>query len=76
MTIGDATAVTGWYLVFMKYDGVLGLGFRSLSADDLPVFSDLIEGVDRSFSFFFGYGEEASQFVVPGSDSAYYSGTL
>jgi hypothetical protein len=63
-------------MIFMKYDGVLGLGFRSISADDLPVFSDLIAGNDRSFSFFFGYGEEASQFIVPGVDTAYYTGSI
>jgi hypothetical protein len=65
---GEITAASGTAFLVSKMDGILGLGFRTISINDDPMFIEEAATDDHSFSFKMGdiNKDEESYMVVPG----------
>ena len=50
--------------------GILGLGYRSISVDNLETFIDKSSLTDKSFSFYLHKNPEESFMVLPGYDQS------
>jgi cathepsin D len=78
----EMTDLGGVSFIASKFDGILGLAWKGISADDIPpVFmlmyeQNLIE--DNSFSFYLSTtaGEAGSRLVLGGVDPALYTGNF
>jgi hypothetical protein len=75
-TMGEVTSASGIAFIAGHMDGILGLGYQSISVDNLPVFVNAADTDDRSFSFFLGDTTEESVLVIPGTDESLYTGDL
>lgn len=75
-TFGEVTSASGLSFVVGHMDGILGLAYRTISVDNLPIFVDTANTEDRSFSFLLGHINEDSYLVIPGTDSDLYEGDL
>jgi hypothetical protein len=78
---GEATTLSGLSFVMAKFDGILGMGFRSISvANAKTVFEALVDQgqvAEASFSFFLSKVEgNTSRLVLGGANPAYYTGEL
>lgn len=74
---GEMTSVAGVAFLASKMDGILGLGFDSISQGNLPTFftaEDTTE--EKSFSFFLSHLGEESYFIAPGNDESLFEGDL
>ena len=68
-----------WNFLTSKFDGILGLGFSSISVKNYPTVFDKIQQqklVDPSFSFYLTSkpGADGSELIFGGVDSKYYTG--
>lgn len=50
--------------------GILGLGYQSISVDNLATFIDTDDLTDKSFSFYLNLNPEASYMVIPGYEES------
>lgn len=82
VNFGGATATMGFGLVksvsgaafyTSKMDGILGLGYGSISVDSLATFVDSDNETDKSFSFYLHDNPTASYMVMPGFEEAGYT---
>ncbi|KAK2591603.1 aspartic proteinase precursor [Conoideocrella luteorostrata] len=90
MTIGDlkikgqdfaeATSEPGLAFAFGKFDGILGLGYDTISVNKIiPPFYSMINQKlldDPVFAFYLGRGEEGSEAVFGGVDKDHYTGKI
>jgi len=82
VTFGEATSLSGVSFVAAKFDGILGLGFRSISVGGVPtVFESLFNQgqiEENSFSFYLSReaGSSSSRLVLGGINSDYYTGSM
>lgn len=82
VTFGEMTTLSGVSFVAAKFDGILGMGWQSISADDIPpvyetMFKDgLIDS--NSFSFYLSKtpGTDQSKLVLGGVDPSLQSGAF
>merc|ERR1711862_2115 len=63
------------------FDGILGLAYQSISADNVPTFFDNAvkqNGIDSVFSFYLDSqsGSNSSVLTFGGYDTSYFSGTI
>lgn len=75
-TFGEVTSASGIAFIAGHLDGILGLGYQSISVDNLPVFVNEADTDDRSFSFFLSNTDGDSYLVMPGTDDSLYTGEL
>jgi hypothetical protein len=82
VNFGGATATMGFGLVksvsgaafyTSKMDGILGLGYGSISVDSLATFVDSDNETDKSFSFYLHDNPTASYMVMPGFEETGYT---
>ncbi|XP_063254252.1 cathepsin D [Prinia subflava] len=80
-TFGEATKQPGMTFIAAKFDGILGLGFRKISVDNVePVFDNIIKQhlISRNiFSFYLNRdptGEPGGELLLGGTDPKYYKG--
>ena len=52
MKFGEITHVSGIAFLVSPLEGILGLGYRSISENNLPTFIDSSNLLDKSFSFY------------------------
>lgn len=90
MTIGDleikdqlfaeATAEPGLAFAFGRFDGILGLGYDTISVNKIPPpFYNMIEQGkldDPVFAFYLGSTEQQSEATFGGIDKSRYTGDL
>ena len=51
--------------------GIIGLGYDTISIDNLKTFVDLADLTEKSFSMYLKHSTEQSYMVVPGKDTGY-----
>jgi cathepsin D len=82
ITFGEATSLSGVSFIAAKFDGILGMGFRTISVNHvITVFEALYEQnqiEEASFSFYLSKtaGSESSRLVLGGINSNYYEGSM
>jgi cathepsin D len=82
ITFGEATSLSGISFIPAKFDGILGLGFRSISVGHVEtVFEALFEQQqipEASFSFYLSKvaGSSTSRLVLGGVNTEYYTAPL
>lgn len=80
-TFGESTKLKGFSFVAAKFDGILGMGFKSISVEGLPTFIETLaeqKKMTAAFSFYFTKtaGQEGSTLVLGGVDSKFYEGDI
>jgi len=82
VTFGEMTTLKGASFVASKFDGILGMAFQTISADNVtPVYEVMYkQGLidDNSFQFYLSKKADASgsQLVLGGTDSSLYTGSF
>jgi hypothetical protein len=71
---GEVTSVSGVSFYVSQMAGILGLAYRSISVDALPVFIDSSDLTDKSFAFYLHNNPELSYMTVPGYDESLLNG--
>jgi len=82
-TFAEAVREPGLSFIVSKFDGILGLGYPSISVDGLtPVFQSMVElGILPAPEFSFWLSKDPAQtpggmLILGGSDPSYYEGDL
>ncbi|XP_067913834.1 renin [Heterodontus francisci] len=77
----EATALPAYPFIFAKFDGVLGMGFRTISIDDIkPVFERILDQHvlnEDVFSVYYNRdsnGTPGGEIILGGTDPSYYTG--
>jgi len=82
ITFGEATTLSGISFIAAKFDGILGMGFRSISINNvITIFEALYEQKqieEAAFSFYLSKiaGSTDSRLIFGGADEKYYEGKL
>jgi len=82
ITFGEATKLSGVSFIAAKFDGILGMGFRSISINHvITIFEALYEQKqidEASFSFYLSKtaGSSDSRLILGGADERFYEGKL
>ena len=66
MTFGEITKTKGAMFLVSQLDGILGLGYPTISVDKLPVFIDESNLTKHSFSFYLHDNPTDSYMMIPG----------
>jgi hypothetical protein len=56
--------------------GILGLGYGSISVDNLPTFIDTSDLTDKSFAFYLHNNPDLSYITIPGFEETAYNGEM
>lgn len=72
---GEIKSADGIAFLVGKLDGILGLGFDTISINDDPVFFEEANTEDKSFSFVMKDKSEESYMVIPGYETDVYAET-
>lgn len=72
MGFGEVTSVSGASFVASSMSGIMGLAYRTISAEGLDTWLDLANTTDKSFSMYLHDTDVPSYMVVPGMDTENY----
>jgi len=69
MSFGEIKKADGATFLVSRMDGIIGLGFDTISVDGLPTFMSATEDIeDKSFAFYMKNNPEESYMTMPGID--------
>jgi phytepsin len=68
MTFGEITKTKGAMFLVSQLDGILGLGYPTISVDKLNVFIDESNLKEHTFSFYLHDNPDQSYMMIPGQD--------
>ena len=76
----EATSEPGLAFAFGKFDGILGLGYDTISVNKIvpPVYNMIDQNLidDSVFAFYLGDSEDGSEVIYGGVDKDHYTGKL
>ena len=81
-TFGESQKLKGVSFVAARFDGILGMGFKSISVENLPTLVEVLheqkQMENAAFSFYFtkNAGQEGSSLIFGGVNEKYYEGEL
>lgn len=75
-SVGEVTSASGMAFIVGHMDGILGLGYDTISVDHRPVFIQQANTSDHSFSFYLSHVDKPSYLIIPGTDNTLYTGDL
>lgn len=73
MGFGEVQKVSGPTFYVSQMDGIIGLGYDSISVNKLPTFMTSSDLTDKSFSFYLKNNPEESYMIVPGFEKEGYT---
>lgn len=73
MGFGEVKSVSGATFYVSQMDGIVGLGYGSISVDDLPTWLDSTDLADKSFGFYLHNNPDQSYMTVPGFETEGYT---
>jgi len=73
MGFGEMKSVSGASFYVSQMDGIVGLGYSTISADKLPTFVETADIEDKSFAFYLKSNPEESIMTIPGKLDAGYT---
>lgn len=73
MGFGEITKVQGVSFIASKMSGIIGLGYDTISIDNLKTFMDIATVSEKSFSMYLHSNPDKSYMVVPGADTENWS---
>ncbi|NXL83481.1 PEPE protein, partial [Alectura lathami] len=77
---GLSTSEPGQFFIYVKFDGILGLGYPSLAADGItPVFDNMVNESlleQNLFSVYLSRETMGSVIIFGGIDESYFSGSI
>jgi hypothetical protein len=73
MKFGEVKNVSGATFYISQMDGILGLGYGTISVNNLPTFLDSSELEDKSFGFYLHNNPEESYMTLPGFETEGYT---
>jgi len=71
MGFGLITSVSGISFIASKMSGIIGLGYDTISVDNLKTFMDIADVTEKSFSMYLHHEDTESYMIVPGKDDGY-----
>jgi len=69
MSFGEVKTVSGATFYISQLDGILGLGYGSISVNGLPTWLDSTDLEDKSFGFYLKSNPEESYMTIPGFET-------
>lgn len=81
-TFGESTKLSGVSFIAARFDGILGMGFRTISVKNLPTVVEVLHDQQQlpnaAFSFYLTKtpGQAGSSLVMGGVSDKYYTGEL
>jgi len=82
VTFGEATTLSGISFIAAQFDGILGMGFPSISVGGVPTVFDILyqqkQIQEASFSFYLSKvaGSETGRLVLGGLNPSYFTGEV
>lgn len=73
MKFGEVKNVSGATFYVSQMDGILGLGYGTISVNGLPTFLDSSDLEDKSFGFYLHNNPEESYMTLPGFETEGYT---
>lgn len=73
---GEVVGVKGAAFYASDMSGILGLGYGSISVDNLPTFLDTSDLTDKSFAFYLHNNPESSFMTLPGYEESAMNGEM
>jgi saccharopepsin len=71
MKFGEIQKASGITFLVSELDGILGLGYQTISVDHLPTFMNATDSLqERSFSFYLKDMADQSYMTIPGADTS------
>jgi hypothetical protein len=69
MSFGEVKSVSGATFYISQMDGIIGLGYDTISVNHLPTFIESSDLEDKSFGFFLHNNPEESYMTIPGMET-------
>ena len=69
MTFGEIQKVKGATFLVSQMDGIIGLGYDTISVDSIPTWIEQTDLSDKSFAFYMHNNPEESYITIPGIDA-------
>jgi len=73
MGLGEVKTVSGATFYVSQMDGIIGLGYDTISVNNLPTWLESTDLADKSFGFYLHNNPDQSYMTVPGFETEGYT---